>query len=53
MYGENQDIFLLDMLGLRYLIDNQVKMCSRKLNIQVWTSGEAKVKSLVIVSPCP
>lgn len=28
------------MLGLKYLVDIQGVMFSRKLNIQVWTSGE-------------
>ena len=31
---------VFNMLVLRWLLNNQIGMPSRKLNIQVWTSGE-------------
>lgn len=40
IYGKNQDFFLWGVLGLKYLVDIQGVMFSRKLNIQVSTSGE-------------
>ena len=40
IYGKNQDFFLWGVLGLKYLVEIQGVMFSRKLNIQVWTSGE-------------